>query len=78
MSNPPRVTSWLEVPDDCRMEGMLDFHDELRFTFGAPTGDGQYLAFERPALERFVVLAQRVLALREPGEQRADRPTLVA
>lgn len=78
MNNPPRAISWLEIPDDCRMEAMLDFDDERRFTFGNSTQDWQYLAFERPALERFVRLAHEVLTLPEPASIKADRPTVVA
>jgi hypothetical protein len=78
MNNPPRVIAWLEIPDDCRMKAMLDFDDELRFTLGSQSDDWQYIAFERPALERFVQLAQEVLALPEPASTKADRPKVVA
>ncbi|OLF07155.1 hypothetical protein BLA60_28505 [Actinophytocola xinjiangensis] len=56
----------------------LDVDGELRFTLGGSTQDWQYIAFERPALERFVRLAHEVLALREPADRKADRPTAVA
>jgi hypothetical protein len=70
--NLPHVSSWLEVPEDCRMEATLDFGDELRFVFGNSGENRQYLAFDRPALEQFVRLAQDALALREPGNVSVD------
>lgn len=64
-NNPPRVTSWLEILEDCRIEVVRDIDETLHFTLGNSEQDWQHIVFERPALERFVHLAQEVMALQQ-------------
>lgn len=66
MSSPPEVALWLTVPKDCLMRGEFEAGDlelpNIQFILGS-TRDDQNLLFEREALERFVGLAQRMLAI---------------
>jgi hypothetical protein len=70
LSNPPQISLWLSVPDDCRMRGDVEpgDHDapDVHVTLGGVGGDDMHLLFERQALERFVALAQRMLAVPDP------------
>jgi hypothetical protein len=66
MSNPPELSLWLSVPDDCSMRAGFDVGDHHRPVIHIKVGgvdDDVHLQFERQALERFVQLAQRTLAV---------------
>lgn len=66
LSNPPEAALWLSIPDSCRMRGEFEVGDhalpDVHFLLGN-NGDDKHLLFEREALERFVTLAQRMLAV---------------
>lgn len=72
MSSPPKSAVWLTVPERCRMCGEFEVSDRdlpnIHIILGS-SRDDQNLLFERGALERFVALAQRMLAIPVfPGE----------
>ena len=80
MSNPPQVALWLSVPGNCRMRGDFEVgvneaHD-IHVILGS-NGDDTHLLFEREALERFVELAQRMLAVPRPRIRTAPPPTVL-
>ncbi len=77
MNNPPHVSVWMDILDDCRMTVALTFYDELRFTLGNSPDDDATIVFERVALERFVRLASGALKLELPEDFKADLPELV-
>lgn len=77
MKTPPQVSVWLDIPDDCRMQAAFTGDRDIHITFGEPT-EGQNLLFEREALERFVKLANGLLAVPLPDDFKADLPVLVA
>ena len=69
LSNPPQIALWLSVPDNCRMRGDFEVGDneapDIHIMLGS-IGDDTHLLFEREALERFIELAQRMLAIGHP------------
>jgi hypothetical protein len=81
LSNPPQVALWLTVPNHCRMVGGFEVGDNsphIEFFFGTER-DGSHVLFERRALERFVELAQRALAVPLSSDKQAPPPvTLIA
>jgi hypothetical protein len=77
MSNPPQVSLWLDIPEDCWMQGEFTGDRDIHFTFGA-FGGQQNVLFEREALERFAKLASELLAVPLPDDYKADLPVLVA
>lgn len=77
MKNPPELSVWLDVPDDCRIQAAFTGDRDIRFMFGQPS-DGANVLFERPALERFVQVASQLLALELPDDYKAELPVLVA
>jgi hypothetical protein len=76
MNNPPHVSVWLDVPDDCRIQGEFTGDRDMQMTFGE-FGYQQTVLFEREALERFVRLASELLAVPLPEDRKADLPVLV-
>lgn len=66
MSNPPEAALWLNIPDDCWMRAEFEVGDhdlpDIHVLLGSDSDD-KHLMFERTALERFVELAQRMLAV---------------
>jgi hypothetical protein len=78
MSNPPQVSVWLDVPDDCRMQGEFTGDRDIHIIFGQFGSGQQNVLFEREALERFVTLANELLAMPLPDDRKADLPVLVA
>lgn len=72
LSNPPEVALWLSIPDNCRMRADFEVGDneapDIHVILGS-NGDDTHLLFEREALERFVTLAQRMLAVPDPRTQ---------
>lgn len=77
MNNPPQVSVWLDVPDDCRMQGEFTGDRDIQIQFGG-LHDGAHLLFEREALERFVTLATDLLAVPLPENWKAELPVLVS
>jgi hypothetical protein len=64
-SSPARLTLWLDIPKDCRIRG--EFAPGRSgvpdiYLYLAGEGEDTSLHFERAALERFVELAQHLLA----------------
>lgn len=76
-TNRPEASVWLDIPDDCRMTGEFTGDYDLHIVFG-DLKDGVEMLFERPALERFVKLANELLAVPVPDDPRADLPKLTA
>jgi hypothetical protein len=70
MSNPPEVSLWLSLPDDCYLRAEFEVSDgdtpEIQIAVGGRSDD-IHLLFERGALVRFVTLANRLLAIPDPG-----------
>lgn len=64
--NPPEKTVWLDIPEDCRIRGEFTGDLDIHVMIGNPS-DGVNMLFERPALERFVYLAN------EPAGRAAAR-----
>jgi hypothetical protein len=64
--NPPEAALWLRIPDDCRMRGEFEIRTgelpDIHILLGT-VDDDKHLLFERSALERFIDLAQRMLAI---------------
>jgi hypothetical protein len=77
MTNRPETAVWLDIPEDCRMSGELTGDYDLHIVFG-DLKDGVEMLFERPALERFVKLANELLAQPIPDDPKQDLPTLYA
>lgn len=77
MNNPPQVSVWLDVPDDCRMQAEFTGDRDINVMFGEPS-DGVNVLFEREALARFVKLASELLAVPLPDDYKARLPVLVA
>lgn len=79
-SNPPQVAVWLSVPSDCWMRGDFEVGNaeipDIHVILGSD-GDDTHLLFEREALERFVVLAQRMLAVPNSGVSRIPPSTVL-
>ena len=69
LSHQPQIALWLSVPDKCRMRGDFEVGanqvPDIHVMLGS-VGDDSHLLFEREALERFVELAQRMLAIPHP------------
>lgn len=76
-TNKPEAAVWLDIPADCRMTGEFTGDFDLHVVFG-DIKDGVEVMFERPALERFVTLANELLAVPLPDDAKADLPTLHA
>ena len=66
MSDRPEAALWLTIPDDCWMRGEFEVGDQafpdVHILLGSDWDDKR-LQFGREALERFVALAQRMLAI---------------
>ena len=77
MNSPPQVSVWLDVPEDCRMQGEFTGDRDIQIRFGEPS-DGAHILFEREALEQFVKLANELLAVPLPDDYKATLPVLVA
>lgn len=79
LSNRPEAALWLSIPDNCWMRSEFEISDHTRpdvhILLGS-NGDDKHLLFEREALERFVALAQRMLAVPVSSEGRIP-PTLL-
>ncbi|GAB3432797.1 hypothetical protein [Actinophytocola sediminis] len=75
--NAPEKSVWLDIPDNCRMRGEFTGDHDIHLMFGNPD-DGTNMLFERVALERFVQLANELLALPIPDDPKADMPRLHA
>lgn len=71
----PAKAVWLDIPDACRMRGEFDPDRRLEFMFGG-LRDGVNVVFERQALERFVTLANTLLAVPVSDDTQADLPKL--
>jgi hypothetical protein len=78
MRNPPQASIWLDIPDDCRIQGEFNGDLDIQFTFGVFGSGQQNMLFEREALERFVKLASELLAAPLPEDHKATLPVLVA
>lgn len=61
MTNSPMAHVWLDIPSDCRMEGVVLSDDEIRLVFGDPLKDGHTFEFSRHALARLRSLAGDLL-----------------
>jgi hypothetical protein len=77
MTNKPEAAVWLEIPEDCRISGRFNSHDVVHIVFG-DLKDGVEMMIERLALERFVVLANELLAEPVPVDSNGDSPQLHA
>lgn len=71
LSDSPEAALWLTVPDNCWMRGEFEVGHhvlpDIHILLGSDRHD-KHLLFEREALERFVTLAQRMLAVPvDPG-----------
>jgi hypothetical protein len=77
MSHQPHASIWLDVPEDCRMQAEFTGDRDIHLTFGE-YGNQQNLLFERDALERFVSLANELLAVPLPEDYKAPLPVLVS
>jgi hypothetical protein len=75
--NPPEKTVWLDIPEDCRIRGEFTGDLDIHIVFGS-SSDGVEMLFERLALERFVHLANELLAVPLPDDPKADLPILTA
>jgi len=76
VNNSPQVSVWLDVPDNCRIQGEFPGARDIPITFGE-FGSTQNLLFEREALERFVKMASNLLAAPLPEDRKAELPVLV-
>lgn len=76
-TNKPEAAVWLDIPADCRMTGEFTGDFDLHVVFG-DIKDGVEVVFERPALARFVTLANELLAVPIPVDPREDLPRLTA
>ena len=72
----PRSSVMVEIPD-CRMHGSITMDREILFVLGWPKEDA-LLVFKRPALDRFVRLANELLAVPLPDGPKVDLPILTA
>lgn len=77
MPDPPQASVWLDVPEDCRMRGEFTGDRDIHVMFGNPD-DGVNVLFERPALERFVEMANELLAVPLPDDLKAELPVVVS
>ncbi len=78
MPHPPRTSAvWQDVPEDYRISGEFTGDYDIHVVFG-DLNDGAEVLFERVALERFVQLANELLALPIPDGSKADLPRLYA
>jgi hypothetical protein len=77
MSNPPEVSLWLDVPENCQIQGEFTGDRDILVTFGEFGNGQQNVLFEREALERFVKLASELLAVMLPDDPKAELPVLV-
>lgn len=77
MTGQPHASLWLDIPDDCRIQGEFTGDRDIQITLGEPDSQ-QYLLFEREALERFVKLAAELLAVSLPEDHKAELPVLVS
>jgi hypothetical protein len=73
----PTKAVWLNIPDTCSMRGEFDPDHRLEFMFGG-LRDGVNVVFERQALERFVTLANTMLAIPASDDTQVDLPKLQA
>lgn len=78
MNNPPEASIWLDIPEDCRIQGEFTGDRDIHITFGKFGQSQQNMLFEREALERFVKLASELLAAELPADYKAATPVLVA
>lgn len=71
LTDPPQLSLWMAVPDRCPMRSDFEIGDDRRsdiqVVLGSP-GECVSLVFERQALERFLALAQRMLAVPDPQD----------
>jgi hypothetical protein len=77
IANRPKASAWIDIPGTCRMRGEFTGDHDIQVMFGDPD-DGVNLLFQRPALERFVKLANELLAVQMPSDSEADLPKLYA
>ncbi len=75
--NSPQVSVFLDIPEGCRMQGAFTGDLDIQIRFGDPN-DGAHVLFEREALERFVGLANTLLAVPVPEDRKAELPVLTA
>lgn len=78
MKNPPHASVWIDVPEDCHIQGEFTGDLDIQITFGEFGGGQQNVLFEREALERFVKLASELLVVPIPEDRKAALPVLVA
>lgn len=76
-TNKPEAAVWLDIPEDCRISGEFTGDLDIHVVFG-DVKDGVEMLFERPALERFVTLANELLAVSIPDDPKTDLPTFSA
>jgi hypothetical protein len=69
----PSKSVWLEIPDACGMRGEVTSDLDFEFMFGG-RNDGVELVFTRTALERFVTLANELLAAPISDDPRSELP----
>jgi hypothetical protein len=66
LTEPPQLSLWMAVPDKCPMRSEFEIGDDhtsdIQVVLGSP-GECVNLLFERRALERFLALAHRMLAV---------------
>lgn len=78
MTTPPQASIWLDIPDDCHIQGEFTGDRDITITFGTFGQGQQTVLFEREALQRFVKLANELLAAPLPADRKVDLPVLVA
>jgi hypothetical protein len=69
----PSKSVWLEIPDACGIRGEVTSDLDFEFMFGG-RNDGVELVFTRTALERFVTLANELLAAPIADDPRSELP----
>lgn len=78
LTDPPQLSLWMAVPDRCPMRSDFevgnDSASDIQVVLGSP-GECVSLVFERQALERFLALAQRMLAVPDPRDSAAPPRT---
>jgi hypothetical protein len=78
MTTPPQAAIWLDIPNDCHVQGEFTGGRDIQITFGQFGQNQHTLLFEREALQRFVKLANDLLAVPLPADRKAELPVLVA
>jgi hypothetical protein len=76
-TNVPEKAVWLDISGDCQISGEFTGDYDVHVMFG-DRQDGVEVLFERLALERFVQLANELLALPLPDDPTDDLPRLHA